>query len=127
MRYDGGGAWAISHIGSVQSFSTSTFGRTLPISTFGQSATHNAMRWDHRNAVDVGLHPDSAEGRALIAYLQSNGIPFLAFRGAILSLSNRSAHSYRWSIPTAGVKLTQHQFKGERNGIYHFSFLISHL
>ncbi len=87
MRYDGGGAWAISHIGSVQSFFTSTFGRTLPISTFGQSATHNAMRWDHRNAVDVGLHPDSAEGRALIAYLQSNGIPFLAFRGAIPGVS----------------------------------------
>jgi hypothetical protein len=41
------------------------------------------MGWDHRNSVDVGLHPDSAEGRALIAYLQNAGIPYLAFRGTI--------------------------------------------
>jgi hypothetical protein len=38
---------------------------------------------DHHNAVDVALHPDSSEGRALINYLQGRGIPFLAFRGAI--------------------------------------------
>lgn len=87
MRYDGMADWAIANISSVQTFFSTTFGRALPISTFGQSATHNAMRWDHRNAVDVGLHPDSAEGRALIAYLQQNGIPFLAFRGAIPGVS----------------------------------------
>ena len=87
MRYEGMAGWAISNINSVQTFFSSTFGRALPISTFGQSATHNAMRWDHRNAVDVGLHPDSAEGRALISYLQSHGIPFLAFRGAIPGVS----------------------------------------
>jgi hypothetical protein len=45
------------------------------------------MGWNHRNSVDVGLHPDSAEGSALIAYLQSAGIPFLAFRGAIPGVS----------------------------------------
>jgi len=31
----------------------------------------------------VALHPDSAEGRALIGFLQARGIPFLAFRGAV--------------------------------------------
>ncbi len=87
MRYNGMAGWALANIGSVQSFFASTFGRPLPISTIGQSATHNAMRWDHRNSVDVGIHPDSAEGRALIGYLQSNGIPFLAFRGAIPGVS----------------------------------------
>ncbi|MDQ5844559.1 MAG: hypothetical protein M3539_04615 [Acidobacteriota bacterium] len=87
LRYNGMAAWALANISSVQSFFTATFGRVLPISTFGQSATHNAMRWDHRNAVDVGLHPDSAEGRALVAYLQSKGIPFLAFRGAVPGVS----------------------------------------
>jgi hypothetical protein len=30
----------------------------------------------------VALHPDSAEGRALMDYLRRRGIPFLAFRGA---------------------------------------------
>jgi hypothetical protein len=87
MRYHGMAGWALANIGSVQSFFTATFGRALPISTFGQSGTHNAMGWDHRNSVDVGLHPDSTEGRALTAYLQSKGIPFLAFRGAIPGVS----------------------------------------
>ena len=77
------GSWSIAGLSGVQQFFSSTFGKPLPTSTIGQSATHNRMGWDHRNAVDVGLHPDSTEGRALMAYLQSNGIPFLAFRGAI--------------------------------------------
>lgn len=87
MRYNGMAGWALSNISSVQSFFAGTFGRQLPISTMGQSATHNALRWDHRNSVDVGLHPDSTEGRALIAFLQSKGIPFLAFRGAVPGVS----------------------------------------
>ena len=87
MRYNGMAGWALSNISSVQTFFSTTFGRPLPISTLGQSATHNAMRWDHRNSADVGVHPDSAEGRALIAFLQSKGIPFLAFRGAIPGVS----------------------------------------
>lgn len=81
------GSWAISNLSTIQQFFSNTFGRALPTSTIGQSATHNRMNWDHRNAVDVGLHPDSAEGRALIAYLQKSGIPFLAFRSAIPGVS----------------------------------------
>ncbi len=77
------GSWSIAGLSTVQQFFSNTFGKPLPTSTIGQSATHNRMGWNHRNAVDVGLHPDSTEGRALIAYLQSAGIPFLAFRGAI--------------------------------------------
>lgn len=82
-----GGSWSIANLGAVQQFFSKTFGRPLPTSSIGQSATHNRMRWDHRNAVDVGLHPDSAEGRALLSYLQSSGIPFLAFRGAVAGVS----------------------------------------
>ena len=81
------GSWSMANLGAVQQFFSSTFGKPLPTSTIGQSATHNRMGWDHRHAVDVGLHPDSAEGRALIAYLQSQGIPFLAFRGAVPGVS----------------------------------------
>jgi hypothetical protein len=29
------------------------------------------------------VHPDSAEGRALIAWLRSQGVSFLAFRGPV--------------------------------------------
>lgn len=81
------GSWSLSNLSTVQQFFSTKFGRALPTSTVGQSATHNRMGWNHRNAVDVGLHPDSTEGRALIAYLQNSGIPFLAFRGAIPGVS----------------------------------------
>lgn len=81
------GSWSLGNLGMVQQFFSKTFGRALPTSTIGQSATHNRMGWDHRHAVDVGLHPDSNEGRTLIAYLQNSGIPFLAFRGAIPGVS----------------------------------------
>jgi hypothetical protein len=77
------GNWSIASLGTVQHFFSSTFGKPLPTSAIGQSAAHNRLGWNHRNSVDVGLHPDSTEGRALIAYLQSAGIPFLAFRAAI--------------------------------------------
>ncbi|HET6890585.1 MAG TPA: hypothetical protein VFH31_05740 [Pyrinomonadaceae bacterium] len=87
FRYNGSTGWSLGHLGMVQSFFSSTFGRLLPTSTVGQSATHNRLGWDHRHAVDVALHPDSAEGRALIGFLQSKGIPFLAFRGAIPGVS----------------------------------------
>ena len=81
------GSWSMTSLGTVQQFFSTTFGKALPISTIGQSATHNRLGWDHRHAVDVGLHPDSNEGRALIAYLQNAGIPFLAFRGAVPGVS----------------------------------------
>lgn len=81
------GSWSLGNLSAVQQFFSTTFGKSLPVSTIGQSATHNRMGWDHRHAVDVGLHPDSNEGRALIAYLQNSGIPFLAFRGAVPGVS----------------------------------------
>ena len=81
------GSWSLANLSMVEQFFSKTFGRALPTSTIGQSATHNRMGWNHHHAVDVGLHPDSVEGRALISFLQSSGIPFLAFRGAIPGVS----------------------------------------
>jgi hypothetical protein len=83
MRYSGASSWSLTGFAGIQNFFSSKFGRNLPTSAFGQSATHNQLGYDHRNAVDVALHPDSAEGQALIDYLRSQGIPFLAFRGAV--------------------------------------------
>ena len=77
------GHWSLANLSQVEQFFSQSFGHLLPISTIGQSATHNRLGWDHRNSVDVGVHPDSAEGRALMSYLQISGIPFLAFRAAI--------------------------------------------
>jgi TolA-binding protein len=83
LRYNGPMAWSLGGLDEVEAFFSARFGHSLPTSAVGQSATHNRLGYDHHNAVDVALHPDSSEGRALISYLQSQGIPFLAFRGAI--------------------------------------------
>jgi outer membrane murein-binding lipoprotein Lpp len=83
LRYGGTSGWTLSRASQVQSFFASRFGRTLPVSAFGQSSTHNRMGFNHSNSMDIAVHPDSAEGKALIAYLRSNGIPFLAFRSAV--------------------------------------------
>jgi hypothetical protein len=83
LRYGGQGGWSLNGLASIQSFFASTFGQSLPVSALGQSSTHNRLGYDHRNAVDVPLHPDSPKGQALIGYLQSQGIPFLAFRAAV--------------------------------------------
>jgi hypothetical protein len=82
-RYTGAPGWALSDAWKVQRFFSDTFYRQLPIAVFGQGAIHDRWRLDHRNAMDIQLHPDGVEGRALLEFLQKNGIPYLAFRSAI--------------------------------------------
>ena len=77
------GRWTIANAERVESFFMKKFARPLPLTAFGQSELHTRWGLDHRQGVDVGLHPDSAEGQALIAFLRRESIPFLAFRGAI--------------------------------------------
>jgi hypothetical protein len=83
VRFNGGFKWSIKDAPRVERFFSQTFGRSLPITALGQSHTHNRLGFDHRDSMDVGLHPDSAEGRQLIEYLRKAGIPFLAFRQAV--------------------------------------------
>jgi Outer membrane efflux protein len=83
IRYNGTASWLLSDAWKVQRFYLDTFHRPLPIGVFGQGAIHDRWRLDHRNAIDVSVHPDGAEGKALINFLRANGIPFLAFREAI--------------------------------------------
>lgn len=83
----GSGTWRISDSAKVASFFLERFGRSLPLGAFGQSDLHTRWGLDHRNGMDVSLHPDSAEGRALINFLRNEGIPFLAFRGPIPGVS----------------------------------------
>jgi hypothetical protein len=83
LRFNGGSGWSLADAPKVEKFFLQTFGRGLPITAFGQTVTHDRLRFDHRNAIDVALHPDSNEGRSLLAYLRQAGIPFIAFRGAL--------------------------------------------
>jgi hypothetical protein len=83
IRYNGTGSWLLSQAGKIEVFFQQTFKRPLPIAVFGQGSIHNQWRLDHRNAMDISLYPDGPEGQALMNFLQANGIPFSAFRGAI--------------------------------------------
>lgn len=77
-----GGNWSIKDSPKVENFFMTKFARRLPTTAFGQSELHTRWGLDHRQGIDVGLHPDSPEGRALINFLRAEQIPFLAFRVA---------------------------------------------
>jgi hypothetical protein len=84
VRFAGLAEWSlVADTPKLQHFFQSSFGRALPISAFGQTALHDRMGFDHRNALDVALHPDSPEGRALMTYLRTSGIPFIAAWGTV--------------------------------------------
>ena len=83
IRFTGGPGWNLGEAWKVQRFFSDTFKRQLPVAVFGQGAIHERWRLDHRNSMDISLHPDSTEGQALLNFLQRNGIPYLAFRSAI--------------------------------------------
>jgi hypothetical protein len=87
IRYNGPANWSLAGVQKVATFYRARFGRALPISAMGQSATHDRMGLDHREALDIAVQPGSAEGRELMAYLRRTGIPFIAFRGKVPSMS----------------------------------------
>ena len=75
--------WSLADSKKVENFFLTKFGRPLPTSAFGQSDIHDRWGLDHRQGLDVGLHPDSLEGIALVDFLRAEKIPFLVFRHAI--------------------------------------------
>jgi hypothetical protein len=75
--------WSLADAKKVENFFFTKFGRPLPTSAFGQSEIHDRWGLDHRQGMDVGLHPDSEEGIALVNFLRTEKIPFLVFRHAI--------------------------------------------
>jgi hypothetical protein len=84
IRFNGTATWSLAQdTAKLRQFFMGRFGRALPVSAFGQTPLHDRMGFDHRNALDVALHPDGPEGRALMAHLRASGIPFIAAWGAI--------------------------------------------
>src|SRR6185503_4640489 len=96
------GKWSLAEATKVEKFFATKFKRPLPTTAFGQSDLHTRWGLDHRNGMDVGLHPDSDEGRALIEFLRAESIPYLVFRGPVpgvatgphIHIGNRSSRSY---------------------------------
>ena len=91
LRFNGTMPFSLADLPRVERFFGGRFGRPLPISALGQSPAHDRIGFDHRQAVDVAVHPDSAEGLALMNYLQGQNIPFVAARQAVPG-SSTGAH-----------------------------------
>jgi hypothetical protein len=83
VLYRGPAHWSLAYVPKVQDFFARRFGRPLPVSAIGQTSVHDRMGFDHRDALDVAVTPDSPEGNALMTFLRRSGISFMAFRGAI--------------------------------------------
>jgi len=79
IRFNGTAAWSLkADTAKLRQFFVTRFGRPLPISSYGQTPLHDRMGFDHRDALDVAVHPDSPEGRVLMDFLRAAGIPFIA-------------------------------------------------
>jgi hypothetical protein len=91
IRYNGGARWSLADAGRIEKFFSDRFSRLPPVSAMGQTPAHDRMRFDHHDAMDIAVHPDSEEGRALMAYLRQAGIPFMAFRNKVPG-SSTGAH-----------------------------------
>jgi hypothetical protein len=87
VRFNGPVRFSLALLPKVEAFFLGTFGRALPVSGRGQTALHDRMGLDHRHAADVAVHPDSAEGQALMRYLRRQGLPFIGVRGAMAGAS----------------------------------------
>ncbi|HYQ96871.1 MAG TPA: hypothetical protein VEO92_00775, partial [Candidatus Nitrosocosmicus sp.] len=68
IRFNGDRVWSIADAVKIENFFFKTFGRGLPVSALGQTGIHDRLQFDHRNAMDVALHPDSREGRSLMSH-----------------------------------------------------------
>jgi hypothetical protein len=82
-RYDGYGVFTQSDFARVEAAFAGHFARGLPVSAMGETAVHRALGFDHRNRVDVAVHPDQPEGVWLRQYLELHHIPYFAFRRAV--------------------------------------------
>lgn len=91
VRFNGSARWSLRDIPSLEQHFRGAFGRGLPLSAVGQTIVHDRLGLDHHAAVDVAVHPDSAEGEWLTRYLRHAGIPFIGVRSAIPG-SSTGAH-----------------------------------
>jgi hypothetical protein len=82
-RYDGNGMFTRLDLMKIENAFTAKFARALPISADGETALHRSLGFDHRGRVDVAVNPDQPEGVWLRKYLETNRIPYFAFRMAV--------------------------------------------
>lgn len=81
--FQGTASFTLEDFRRVQAAFETRFGSELPVSALGDTAVHRALGFDHRDRVDVAVHPDRPEGVWLRRYLDRERIPYFAFRGAV--------------------------------------------
>ena len=89
LRFNGAAGFTLAEVDKIGKFFLQSFGRGMPMSALGQTATHERMKFDHRNAIDVALHPESAEGKSVLNYLASGGY-------SIYCISRRGRRFRHW-------------------------------
>jgi hypothetical protein len=88
FRYDGSGRLIRpSELATLSAAYQKKFMKTLPISAWGETATHAMLGFDHRGRIDVAIGPDGPEGLWIRAWLERSRIPYYAFRTAMLGRS----------------------------------------
>lgn len=79
-RYDGDTTLSAGAIYKLESTFLAKFEKPLPVSARGETAIHRWLGFDHRNRIDVAVHPDEPEGVWLRQFLVNENIPFFSFR-----------------------------------------------
>ncbi|MGH9720893.1 MAG: hypothetical protein ACRD8O_11825 [Bryobacteraceae bacterium] len=79
-RFDGSGTLVTGDVHRLELAFEMKFSKPLPVSARGETAIHRKLGFDHRNRVDVAVHPDEPEGIWLRQYLTSENIPYYSFR-----------------------------------------------
>ncbi len=82
-HFSGDGRFTPAELKSINRAFQKKFNKILPISANGETSLHRALGFDHRGRVDVAVNPDQREGVWLRSYLESNEIPYYAFRSAV--------------------------------------------
>ena len=103
VRYDGDGKFSTADFKRIVLDYERQFSRPLPVSARGETAVHRALGFDHRNRVDVALHPDQPEGIWLRRRLESMRIPYIGFRAQVPGKST-AAHIHLGPLSTRLAK-----------------------
>jgi hypothetical protein len=82
-RFDGFNNFTEADLQQLQKAFAAQFGRSLPISAHGDTASHRSLGFDHRGRIDVAVTPMQPEGAWLRSYLKSKGVTYFAFSSAV--------------------------------------------
>jgi hypothetical protein len=91
IRYDGKGMFTEAHWRKVVLAFEKEFAHGMVVSAKGDTLYHRSLGFDHRGRIDIAIDPDSKEGMWLRQYLETQQIPYFAYRRAVVGQAS-AAH-----------------------------------